>query len=85
LAAFVDPRFINDAIWVLCDKQMAEDAFNHLVSRFKLSGAAASAYSAAALELPPRNKASSGLLLRPTQPGSEDREAEVRHTSCMEA
>ena len=35
-AAFVDPKIKDDAIWVLREKQMAEGAFIHLVSRFKL-------------------------------------------------
>ena len=52
LAAFVDPRFKNDAIWVLRQKQMAEDAFNHLVSRFKLIGSCAR--TAVTMVSPPR-------------------------------
>ena len=70
MAAFVDPRFKNDAIWVQREKQMAEDGFINLVSRFKLSGS--EAHPAPAVVSPPRAQASSGLLLRPRQPDAED-------------
>jgi hypothetical protein len=61
LAAFVDPRFKNDAVWVSREIQMAEDGFIHICSRFKLSGPAAGT----AVLSPPRSQASSGLVLRP--------------------
>ena len=73
LAAFVDPRFKNDAIWVLREKQMAEDAFIHLVSRFKLIGSRA--HTAAAMVSPPCAQLCSGLLLRPREPDLEDDES----------
>ena len=73
MAAFVDPKYKNDAIWVLREKQMAEDAFIHPVSRFKLIGSRAR--TAAAMASPPLAQLCSGLLLRPREPDLEDDES----------
>ncbi len=63
LAAFVDPRFKNDAVWVPREIQRAEEGFIHICSRFKQSGPAGCNLDA--VVSPPRSQASSGLVLRP--------------------
>ncbi len=68
LAAFLDPRFKNDAVWVQRECQMAEEGFIQLCSRFKLSGYAAQSVVIS----PPRAQASSGLVLRPRVPDAYD-------------
>ncbi len=70
LAAFLDPRFKNDAIWVQREKKMGADGFINLVTRFKLSGSGV--HAAVSVESPPQAEASSGLLLRPQQPDADE-------------
>ena len=77
LAAFIDPRFENDALLVTREIQLTNDVFIHLVLRFKFEGSRA--HTAAAPSII-RAEASSGIVLRFREPDSGEKVLKIKQS-----